>query len=93
MGEHKVGTIAMIYGLIKDVELNGKCVTLLIPIPAGSAIFEHPSNGKFYILDIDGSNKWFCDDGNVYLERNLLPIGSTDNEHVKEKEKEKENEY
>lgn len=95
MGELKVGTIAMVYGLVKNVDDNGKCVTLLEiqdtssgSVRVGGTIIELNEYMKDYISS--SQYWWFCDDGCFYMPKNLLPIGDKDNDLVKDKEKEHE---
>lgn len=97
MGELKVGTIAMVYGLVKNVTNNGKCVTLLEIQNPSSGSVRINLNGDMielnqYMKDYLSSSEywWFCDDGCMYMPKNLLPIGDKDNDLVKNKEKENE---
>ena len=95
MGELKVGTIAMVYGLVMDLSHNGSCVTLVQLIPPyseGSRIGQYicPVTGQLEEYLKDSNYWWLCDDGYLYLPKNLLPIGDKDTDLVKNKEKEHE---
>lgn len=91
MSELKVGTIALVHGLIYDRSSNGKCVTLLKCIPPASngndiLKFICPVSGSVEEFLMDYNYWWLCDDGFFYLPKNLLPIGDKDKELVKDKE-------
>lgn len=95
MGELKVGTIAMVYGLVVDFSKNGSCVTLvqLLPPYSGDSVIGQyvcPVTGNVEEYLKDSEYWWLCDDGYMYLPKNLLPIGDKDNDLVKDKEKENE---
>lgn len=86
----KVGTIAIVYGLIHDLELNGKCVTLLKLLPPNTHEYICPIIGEIIDFPPDNEFWWVCDDDNYYRPRNLLPIGDKDHDLIKNKEKENE---
>jgi len=97
MGELKVGTIAMVYGLLKNVQNNGKCVTLVeiqdpstgsVRVGLESLMLDLNEDMKNYLSD--SKYWWLCDDGCLYMPKNLLPIGDKDTDLVKNKEKENE---
>jgi hypothetical protein len=88
MSEFKVGTIAMVYGLVIDTADNGKCVTLVAQIDKNTGVFINPFDGKSYLVIPDIELSWLCDDGCVYRQTNLLPIGDKKPDLVKDKEKE-----
>lgn len=90
MGELKVGTIAMVYGLIVDVEDNGKCVTLLKLLPPNTSEYLCPITGQRYKFPPSSEYWWLCDNEQYYRSRNLLPIGDKDNDLVTNKEKDNE---
>lgn len=73
MQQHQPGLLVMIYGLKIDVELNGKMVTIKNACPADFLKFI--LNNTQYPKD---QMWWECDDGFMYMTKNLLPIGNTD---------------
>lgn len=97
MGELKVGTIALVYGLLQNVSSNGKCVTLIeLQNPSSGLVRVGLQNIMLEITEdmqkrlSDSKYWWLCDDGCLYMPKNLLPIGDKDNDLVKNKEKDHE---
>lgn len=82
MSELKIGTLALVHGLIRDVEYNGKCVELIEPVT--------DPNDWFFL---DAWNCSVSDNENAYFpSRNLLPIGDKDPNLEYYKEKDLDNE-
>lgn len=73
MPQLKPGLLVMIYGLNKNVELNGKMVTIRSELHYDLVNFIR--NNTPYPKD---QKWWVCDDGFFYMSKNLMPIGNTD---------------
>lgn len=94
------GVIALIVGLIEDVELNGLSVELYELVSSDAEIYYDPIEDCLYYFsdeDFVSYESWGCiiPSRNEYLffhPKNLLPIGKKESQKDKEKELDKEDE-
>lgn len=97
MSELRAGRMALVFGLKKQTELNGKCVQLLFSVAPGE-IYKSPVSDKIWEHG-GNSHSWVCSGDihtskgeefgyGVFKPRNLLPIDGEDFSHEDERQME-----
>jgi len=97
MAELKVGGLALVFGLRKNPQANGKCVRLLMKV-SPREVFKSPVSNKTLIHG-EKTPSWICE-GDIkhthlkengwasFDHKNLMPIDGDDFQHEDEQLKE-----
>ncbi|MCK7258070.1 hypothetical protein L8O18_06265 [Enterobacter asburiae] len=97
MSELRAGGFALVFGLKKDTDLNGKSVQLLFKVNPGE-IYKSPTTDKLWMYSGDCPS-WVCSGSlrpssiveygwGAFHPRNLMPIDGEDFSHEDERQKE-----